>query len=82
MGGAATPVVPAFENPKQGDQLFEVSLGCLVRPPISKIKNRITERGKTAFGQQRVLKTSSAGPHETLVPVWGRSKGTVLPEAQ
>lgn len=52
------------------------------KTPISKIRNRITERGKTAFGQQRVMKTSSAGPLETLVLVWGLSKGTVLPEAR
>lgn len=31
VGGVATPVVPALENPKQEDQLFEASLGYLVR---------------------------------------------------
>lgn len=52
------------------------------KTPISKIRNRIIEKGKTAFGQQQVMKTSSAGPQETLVLVWGLSKGTVLPEAR
>lgn len=31
VGGVTTPVVPALENPKQEDQLLEVSLGYLVR---------------------------------------------------